>query len=179
MELRRAVSGDAALLHNVAAATFPLACPPDSSPHDIQAFIDTHLSVGRFEEYLASDAHDIVVAVENGRAVGYTMTVAGEPTDATVAAAVTRRPTLEISKIYVRPELHGRGLAGRLVNAALEIAQKRGAESVWLGVNQHNARANAFYERSGFARVGVKTFQLGSRTEQDFVRERVLSPERH
>lgn len=175
MELRRAAPGDAALLHDVAAATFPLACPPDAPAADVAAFIAANLSVEAFEGYLASDAHDIVVAVEGERAVGYVMTVAGEPSDPDVAAALRHRPTVEVSKIYVRPELHGRGLASRLMDAAVEIAKGRGASSVWLGVNQHNARANAFYERSGFARVGVKSFQLGTRLENDFVRERALA----
>ena len=168
------MTGDAALLHDVAAATFPLACPPDAPRSDVDAFIDAHLSVAAFERYLASDSHDITVALESDRAVGYVMTIAGEPADPGVAAAIQHRPTVEVSKIYARPELHGTGLASRLMDAAVAVARERGAASVWLGVNQQNARANAFYERSGFARVGVKSFRLGTRLERDFVRELVL-----
>lgn len=166
--------GDAALLHHVAAATFPLACPPHASADDIAAFIDTNLSVAAFERYLDSEVHDIVVAMVGDEAVGYVMVVAGEPTDADVAASVTGRPTLEISKIYVRPEFNGRGLSGQLMDAAIGIARDRDVASVWLGVNQHNHRANAFYEKSGFAKVGVKRFRLGSSLEQDYVRELAL-----
>ena len=39
-------------------------------------------------------------------------------------------------------------------------------------MNDENARANRFYEKSGFAIVGTKTFQLGANLESDFVRER-------
>lgn len=166
--------GDAALLHQVAAATFPLACPPHASADDIAAFIDANLSVAAFERYLDSDAHHIVVAMDADAAAGYTMVVEGEPADPDVAASVTRRPTVEISKIYSRPEHHGTGLATRLMDAAVGIARDLGAASVWLGVNQHNHRANAFYERSGFAKVGVKSFCLGTKTEEDFVRELAL-----
>jgi len=170
MEFRRAVSGDAALLHDVAAATFPLACPPDSSPHDIQEFIDTHLTVERFDEYLTDPTRDLLLAIDGDRAVGYTMLVAEDPRDPDVAASVTHRPTVELSKVYVRPDVQGSGVARQLVERSVQLARDRGAASVWLGVNDRNARANRVYEKSGFAEVGVKRFLLGTRWESDFVR---------
>lgn len=102
------------------------------------------------------------------------MLVAGEPADADVAAAVTIRPTIELSKCYVDPGFHGAGVGAGLVAASAEAARARGAASVWLGVNQENARANRFYEKQGFALVGTKRFLVGDRYEDDFVRERVL-----
>ena len=45
---------------------------------------------------------------------------------------------------------------------------------IWLGVNQQNARAQAFYVRSGFAVVGTKHFTVGTRVEDDYVLERPL-----
>lgn len=101
---------------------------------------------------------------------GYTMLVAGEPADADVAAAVTSRPTIELSKVYVREEFHGAGVASALVEASVHAARGRGAVSVWLGVNQFNARANGFYEKSGFVIVGTKKFLVGDTYEDDFVR---------
>lgn len=171
MELRRAVSGDAVLLHDVAAATFPLACPPDSSPQDVQEFIDTHLTVERFEHYLADPTRDLLLVMEGDRAVGYTMLIAGEPGDPDVAASVAHRPTVELSKVYVRPDAHGSGIATQLIERSVELARGRGAASVWLGVNDQNARANRFYEKCGFATVGSKRFLLGTRWENDFVKE--------
>lgn len=174
MEFRRATSGDAALLHDVAAATFPLACPPDSSPQDVQEFIDTHLTVERFEDYLADPTRDLLLAMDGDRAVGYTMLIAADPADPDVAASITRRPTVELSKFYVRPDAHGSGIAAQLIERSVELARERGAASVWLGVNDQNARANRFYEKSGFATVGTKRFLLGTRWENDFVRELAL-----
>jgi len=45
---------------------------------------------------------------------------------------------------------------------------------MWLGVNQLNARAQRFYAKHGFERVGVKRFLVGDRFEDDFVYERAL-----
>lgn len=174
MLLRRAVTGDAALLHDVAAATFPLACPPHASSADVQLFIDTHLTEARFGDYLADPDRDLLIALDNDRAVGYTMLIAGEPTDQDVAASVAHRPTVELSKVYVRPNAHGSGIATQLIEQSVDVARERGAASVWLGVNQLNERANRFYEKNGFATVGTKSFLLGTDWMADYVKERAI-----
>ena len=60
------------------------------------------------------------------------------------------------------------------MDASLDAGRNRGAAGMWLGVNQHNARARAFYERSGFTVVGTKHFTVGARIEDDYVLERPL-----
>ena len=39
-------------------------------------------------------------------------------------------------------------------------------------MNSQNARAIRFYEKSGFRKVGTKSFRLGNTVEHDFVMER-------
>ena len=172
--IRRATALDAALLHDVAAETFPLACPPHTTPEAIAAFIADNLSVDSFEFYLADPQRELFLDDVGGIALGYTMLVHGEPIDPDVAAVVTARPTAELSKVYVRQPHHGGGLAASLVETTVDTARDRGASTVWLGVNQENERANAFYEKRGFRLVGTKRFLVGERYEDDFVRERTL-----
>jgi ribosomal protein S18 acetylase RimI-like enzyme len=169
--VRQALPTDSAALHALAAETFPLACPPHSSPESIDAFIAEHLSVERFDGYLADPDRHILIA---GDFDGYALLVAGEPSDADVAATLAARPTVELSKLYVRPVNHGSGIATALIEAAQERATELGAAAVWLGVNQENGRANAFYERSGFPIVGTKRFTVGDELHDDFIRERLL-----
>jgi len=172
--VRRAGPDDAARLAAVAAETFPLACPPHTKPEAIAAFIAANLSETSFAGYLADPDRALFVAEVGHEAAGYTMVVFGDPSDPDVAAAVTARPTAELSKVYVREGFHGGGLAAQLVAASVESARDRGAVSVWLGVNQENARANRFYEKQGFALAGTKRFLVGDRYEDDFVR--LLAP---
>ena len=175
MTIRPATPDDAAALHDVAKVTFPLACPPDTLPTSIAEFIAANLSEAAFAGYLCDPQRELFVHDDGGVFSGYTMLVYGEPGDRDVAASVTARPTVELSKVYVRPEHHGAGLASALVEASVAAAVSRGAASIWLGVNQQNVRANRFYEKSGFALVGTKKFLVGARYEDDFVRERPLS----
>jgi ribosomal protein S18 acetylase RimI-like enzyme len=174
MLIRPATTDDAALLHRVAAETFPLACPPHTTAESIAAFIAEHLSEAAFVGYLADPDRALFVAEVGGEPAGYTMVVFGEPGDADVAAAVTTRPTAELSKVYVREGFHGAGVAHALVDASVDAARARGARTLWLGVNQENERANRFYGKQGFERVGTKRFLVGERYEDDFVRERTL-----
>ena len=174
LEVRTAIASDAATLADIAAQTFPLACPPSTTAESIAAFIAENLSEVRFERYLADPERSLVVAFVDGVVAGYTMTIFGEPTDADVAAAISVRPTAELSKVYVAPGHHGAGIAQALVQASVDTAVARGTAGLWLGVNQENARANRFYEKSGFALVGTKRFFLGGHYEDDFVRERPL-----
>ena len=168
---RLAGPDDAALLHRIAAATFALACPPGTTPEAVADFVATHLSEAHFARYLADPSRDLLLVETDGEAVGYTMLIAAEPTDSDVAAVVTSRPTVELSKFYMLETAHGNGAAGVLMNASVEAARARAAASVWLGVNQLNARANRFYEKNGFVNVGTKRFLVGGNWEDDFVRE--------
>lgn len=174
MSVRPALAADAGVLAQVAAATFALACPPQVTPEAIESFIRTVLSLARFQEYLADPARDLFVAEQDGAVVGYAMLVAGEPGDADVRVALSHRPTVELSKIYVLPQSHGGAVAAELMAVAVDAARRRGAAGVWLGVNQLNERAQRFYAKSGFARVGTKRFLVGDRYEDDFVYERAV-----
>jgi ribosomal protein S18 acetylase RimI-like enzyme len=167
---RPADVADAPALAELAAETFPLACPPGTSPEAIAIFIAEHFTPGHFGEYLGDPERAVTVVEDSaGRIVGYTMLISGDPADGDVARAVRIRPTIELSKVYVRADQHGTGASRVLMAATLERAGTRDVRSVWLGVNRHNARARRFYEKSGFDVVGERTFQLGPEVHHDFV----------
>lgn len=175
--VRRATPQDVPDLAALAALTFPLACPPGSTPADQQEFVTRVLSPAAFETYLADPARTVLVAqgpTDGPALVGYTMLVGGDPTDPDVRAALTVTPTVELSKCYVDPAAHGSGVADALMAASLADGRARGAAAMWLGVNQLNERAQRFYGRHGFVRVGTKRFRVGARLEHDFVLERAL-----
>lgn len=173
--VRTAHPQDATALAALAAVTFPLACPPGSTAADQQAFLDAHLSAERFAQHAADAARVLLVAATPDDALlGYTMLVAGEPADEDARAAVHIRPTVELSKCYVHPDHHGGGVASTLLRTSFDHARRLGGAGMWLGVNQHNGRAQAFYAREGFAVVGVKHFRVGARIEDDYVLERPL-----
>jgi ribosomal protein S18 acetylase RimI-like enzyme len=172
--IRKAAADDAGALAALAAVTFPLACPPSASPDDIAAHLANTLSERHFRAYLADPDTTILVIDGNGGLRGYSLLVNRPAEDPDVVSALGIVPSVELSKCYVHPEHHGLGAAAELMRASLQAAAEAGGRGVWLGVNSQNARALRFYEKSGFRKVGTKSFRLGSAVEHDFVLERAV-----
>ncbi|QDC24254.1 tRNA (guanosine(37)-N1)-methyltransferase TrmD [Georgenia yuyongxinii] len=184
--VRHGRAEDAAALAELAAFTFPLACPPHMAVQDIQAFISEHLTSAHFDAYLADAARYQVLTAESadGVLVGYTLTVlplsADEPPYADdVAALVTARPAAELSKVYVLPDYQGSGVAGVLLEAtaadlAVRVVDGVAPAALWLGTNKANRRAQRSYQRAGFTVVGTRRFRVGDSLEEDLVMVRDL-----
>ncbi|MGV0992775.1 MAG: GNAT family N-acetyltransferase [Mycobacterium sp.] len=163
VQVTDAFAADAEELAEVAAATFPLACPPSVPADDVAAFIIANLSAQRFAAYLADPDRRVLALREVGRIIGYTVLI---------------RPAgtleVELSKFYLLAGHHGSGAAAALMQAALDWAAESGAQRIWLGVNRNNERAQGFYRKQGFEVTGTRTFELGAGIEQDFVMARSL-----
>ncbi|KUI24176.1 acetyltransferase [Mycobacterium sp. IS-1742] len=164
-----ATHADLPELADVAARTFPLACPESVTAENIAAFVAENLSQHRFADYLTDPDRVVLAARTDGRMVGYAMLIRGVPDDDDVQRAVSPRPAIEVSKMYVLPDSHGSGASSALMDEALTLARRTGYRCVWLGVNQENRRAQRFYAKHGFAVTGTKTFRLGAGVENDFV----------
>jgi ribosomal protein S18 acetylase RimI-like enzyme len=177
--IRTATAADIDALAELAAETFPLACPPHTTAEAVADFVARNFTPAHFAGYLADAERQVLVAerragtsapdAAQGRLVGYTMLVGGEPKDADAAASVAARPAVELSKFYTRADEHGGGIAGPLMAATLEAARASGAAACWLGVNEENGRAIRFYEKQGFEKAGRKHFTVGGRVENDWV----------
>lgn len=170
-QVSAATTSDASELARVAAACFPLACPPTTAPADIAAFISANLSEDHFGHYIADPACNVLVARSAERIVGYAIGIRhpdGQPAELS---------TIELSKLYVLPEFHG-GPAAELMQRCIDWATRCGAPALWLGVNRHNERAQRFYRRHGFEVTGTRSFQVGEALESDFVMERRLPDSR-
>ena len=172
--IRVATAADAPALAELAAATFHLACPPDTTAQAVADHLRDVLAEANFRTMLSDPDRLVLVADSEGLLRGYTALVFEEPRDADVHAVIGLRPTVELSKCYVLAGSHGGGVAPALMAATLRAARDRGAAGAWLGVNELNARAIRFYQKHGFAEVGRKTFALGGVLENDFVLERAL-----
>ncbi len=168
--IRRADAGDADGLSRLAAATFPLACPPTTPAQDIAHHIAAELNAERFLEYMAAPDTEFHVAEDGSGLIGYLMLVAG----ALGAPPLPGRAPMEVRRIYVDPQWHGRAVAQALMATAAQRAAASGCDCLWLGTNQANDRAIAFYRSAGFSTFGTRTFQVGCSIECDYVLARGL-----
>jgi GNAT superfamily N-acetyltransferase len=86
-----------------------------------------------------------------------------------VSDGVPAQGSIELWRFYVDAPWQGRGVAGALMQAAKDRGRRRGASTMWLGVWERNARAQAFYRKHGFGRVGRKVFVVGGDPQTDDV----------
>ena len=82
---------------------------------------------------------------------------------------------LEIERIYVSAEHHGKKIGQHLLNFAIETAKNKNFDYVWLGVWEHNHKAIGFYEHNGFELFGSHEFLLGDDRQTDLLMRKKLS----
>jgi ribosomal protein S18 acetylase RimI-like enzyme len=168
--IRRATTGDAALLARVGAELFAAAFAAQNDPNDLKAYLATAFIPARQRDELA-DADRVTWIAEspNGDSAGYAMLKRGA-----ASPAVAANHPAEVQRFYVASTFQGRGLAQALMSVCVEQAHEWGCDAMWLGVWELNPRAVAFYEKCGFRKVGRQDFMVGADRQHDFVMARTL-----
>jgi len=102
---------------------------------------------------LVDDRRDAFVAERGGEVVGYADGIEGPRADGGAG-------TYEVARVYVAPRAWGRGVGRGLVDSLLAAARARGIERLDVEVDAENPEGLRFWERMGFARTGVGTYEL-------------------
>ena len=76
---------------------------------------------------------------------------------------------LEIERIYVLKEFHGKKVGQLLFDKAIEVAKAQHVAYVWLGVWENNKRALQFYTKNGFVEFDQHVFVLGDEAQTDIM----------
>ena len=80
-----------------------------------------------------------------------------------------------LSKLYVRKDCRGRGIARMLVDRAARRAREAGAQTLRLTCNKHNAGSLAAYTRLGFSIAGECVTPIGSGfVMDDYILEKII-----
>ena len=101
------------------------------------------MSPRSFRRFLDSPHADLLVAEDTGKFTGYVL--------------VLYPPRSKLARLYsiaVAPHSAGRGIGPLLLAAAERTAKRRGRRVMRLEVQDHNTRAIARYEKSGYRLFG-------------------------
>jgi ribosomal protein S18 acetylase RimI-like enzyme len=169
LTIRRAVPADAPVVAELALRTFTDAFGAESDPHDLALHTARSYGVPQQSAEIAHPGITTLIVEAGGRAAAYAQVRRGQP-----PSCVPDAGAVEIARFYVDQGWHGRGLAQRLMDAALTQAREMGARTVWLMVYEHNSRAMAFYAKEGFREVGRHGYLFGNSLELDYVLVREL-----
>lgn len=71
------------------------------------------------------------------------------------------RQAIKISKLYLLPALHGRGIGKLMLGHVMENALRLQVKTVYLFVNKNNRKAIRAYERFGFTNAAETVTDIG------------------
>ncbi len=140
------------------------------SADDLAEFHARAYAVDRAEALLADRASRAWLAERGGEPVGFA--TAGP---AALPHTELRPGDRELRRLYVRADQKGAGLAPRLMETAMTWLLRDGPRPVWLGVWSGNHRAQRFYARYGFEKVGEYGYPVGEVTDHEFIMRRPAS----
>ena len=171
LKIRRGVSADAAALAPLAVQIFndTFAGNPLNAPEDMHSYITEFMSAAAFDNELNDENSIFYIAEAGGAMIGY-----AKLQEHSTEKCVSGANPIELQRLYVAKDFHGKGIAGELMNECFAVAAQKKYETMWLGVWEHNFRAQKFYEKIGFRRVGTHVFQLGADAQTDWVMEKKL-----
>lgn len=163
--LRDATVADAARLAEFGARTFYESFAADNAAENMRRHLESAFSSAtQLAEIRNPDIDTLIMTDGVSRWLGFAQLRVGRISD-----GVPREGSIELWRFYIDQPWHGKGVAAGLVAGAKQRARRRGATTMWLGVWEHNVRAQAFYRKHGFSRVGNQVFVVGGDPQTDHV----------
>lgn len=159
-------------LQEIGRKTFVQTFLPFNSQETIDEYLEESFAITKLEKELSNNYSEFYFAEINNNIVGYLKVNTGDAqTESNIENA------LEVERIYVLNQWHGKKVGQELLNKAITIAKNKKVERVWLGVWENNLRAVNFYEKNGFKRFGTHTFLMGSNKQIDLIMKTELNNE--
>ncbi|CAF1581302.1 unnamed protein product [Didymodactylos carnosus] len=142
---------------------------PKNTLENITAYVNVAFTHEQIYKELKDDKTIFIIAEIKSDAVGYARLTFGNYEHGIIA----KRP-VELVRLYSTQEYLGKGVGTKLMEECIEIAKKYNCDVIWLGVWEHNGRAQSFYRKHGFEIVGDHIFYLGSDAQTDLLMQKNL-----
>lgn len=148
MRIDRIGPDHAAQLADLQVDTFKQAYVDFHSPEDITSYCVAHYTPDLARAELSSEKTLCCVGLLDSDLSGYYIVKhQSSPIELGFESS-------ELKQIYVLDSAYGNGLGRALYDHALKSIQSVGHRWVWLCVSDTNYRAQAFYDKHGFRRIG-------------------------
>ena len=164
MKIRNVNIQDIEKLKGIGKRTFTETFSSDNSEENITEYLDNGFSTEQLKTELIDKNAEFYFAELKGRVIGYLKVNSGQS-----QTEIKDKNYLEIERIYVLKEYHGKKVGQLLYEKAIKIAKSKNAEYVWLGVWEKNPRAIKFYEKNGFVPFDKHIFKLGNDKQTDIM----------
>lgn len=164
IKIKRVTLSDIDQLQKIGRQTFLETFSEANSEENMKNYLEQGFS----NEKLAAELNDInsefYFSTLDNEVIGYLKLNFGES-----QTELKDRKSLEIERIYVSKEFHGKSVGQLLYDKAIQIAKQKNVDYVWLGVWEENPRAINFYKKNGFVEFDKHIFKLGNDEQTDIM----------
>jgi GNAT superfamily N-acetyltransferase len=163
-QIKKAEKKDIPVIIALAKATWEPTYRDILSKAQLDFMFNEIYSPSSLEAQMNDLGHTFLLLYQAGIPVGY----------ASYSSKTEDNSVYKLQKLYLLPDLQGKGLGRVLINAVEEKVLEEGGNVVELNVNRYNP-ARAFYEHLGFAFYKEEDIPIGEFWMNDFIMRKDLN----
>lgn len=171
IEIRRALLTDIIELQNIGRQTFFETFTGRTAEEDMQKYLIRSFNFDKLTMEINNPDSEFYLATIGNKTVGYLKINFDN-----AQTEIQDKDAMEIERIYVLKEFHGKKVGQLLFDKTIQIAKQTSVHYVWLGVWEENRRAINFYKKNGFIEFDKHIFKLGDDEQTDMMMKMTLIP---
>ena len=164
VDIQKVTIENVVLLQKIGRETFFETFADGNTEENMNKYLDEGFSISKLSTELNDINAEFYFAKLNDDIIGYLKLNFGQS-----QTELQEFNALEIERIYVLKEFHGKSVGQILYNKALEIAKQKSVDYIWLGVWEENHIAIHFYKKNGFVAFDKHIFKLGNDKQTDIM----------
>jgi len=153
-----------AQLQEIGRKTFAETFSSTNSEENMALYLKEGFAAEKLTAELQNPESEFYFAAQNEKVIGYLKVNFGQ-----AQTESQKDNTLEIERIYVLADYHGKKVGQLLYDKAIEVAKQKKFTTVWLGVWEENKKAIQFYTKNGFVAFDQHIFKLGDDEQTDIM----------
>ncbi|WP_207431048.1 GNAT family N-acetyltransferase [Sabulibacter ruber] len=164
ININRATTTKVEQLQKIGRKTFFETFSASNTEENMAKYLDEGFSFEKLTSELNNENSEFYFAELDNEIIGYLKVNFGQS-----QTELKDEKALEIERIYVLKEFHGKKVGQLLYEKAMQIARQMHVDYVWLGVWEENQRAISFYKKNGFVEFDKHIFKLGNDEQTDIM----------
>jgi ribosomal protein S18 acetylase RimI-like enzyme len=164
IRIEKVTLNDIEKLQEIGIQTFQETFSESNSEENMKNYLEESFSKEKLTTELSDENSEFYFAKIENEVIGYLKLNFGDS-----QTELKGNKSLEIERIYVPKEFHGKSVGQILYDKAIQVAKQKNAEYVWLGVWEENPRAMSFYKKNGFVEFDKHVFRLGDDEQTDIM----------
>lgn len=164
IDIKKVTLDNVEQLQKIGRQTFMETFSVGNTEENMRKYLDEGFSLEKLTTELTDQNAEFYFAMTGEEVVGYLKLNSGLS-----QTELKDDNAIEIERIYVLKEFHGKTVGQMLYEKAIQIARQKKANYVWLGVWEENPRAINFYRKNGFVEFDKHIFKLGDDEQTDIM----------